>query len=132
MNKIVSSVLLAIVSICVVSCSKHEMAVVGDDGRKYIEMVFTGGATKTVLDGKSVLWQPGDALSVWDGVVNCHFTTSGSGESAIFSGQASEAESYFVLYPYSPMAEFVNAMAKTTLPSSSFNRASKFFPLLAV
>lgn len=117
MNKIVSSVLLTIVYICVVSCSKHEMAVVGDDGRKYIEMVFTGGTTKTVLDGKSVLWQPGDALSVWDGVVNCHFTTSASGVSAVFSGQAADADSYFVLYPYSPMAEFVNGMAKTILPS---------------
>ena len=128
MNKIVSSALLTLISICVVSCSKQEMAEGEVGGRKYIEMVFTGGATKTVLDGKSVLWQPGDALSVWDGVVNCHFTTSGSGESAIFSGQAADAESYFVLYPYSPMTEFVNAMAKTTLPSDQKACLSTFDP----
>lgn len=128
MNKIVSFVLSALAFIGVVSCSKQIFPDREEDGRKYIEMVFTGGATKSVLDGKTILWQPGDALSVWDGILNCQFTTSSSGERALFRGEAAEAESYFVLYPYSPLAEFVDGYAKTTLPTSQEAHLSTFDP----
>lgn len=128
MNKIVSSVLYGLAFICAISCTKQQIHQTDESARKYIEMVFTGGSTKTVLDGKSVLWQPGDALSIWDGYVNCHFTTSAAGESAVFTGQAADADSYFVLYPYSPMAEFVNDYAKTIIPSEQMACKSTFDP----
>ena len=52
-----------------------------------IEVTITADSgTKTILNGKSVLWENGDQVSVFDGVDNRQFTTDEDGGNAGFSG----------------------------------------------
>lgn len=74
-------------------------------------------AAKTALNGTSVVWKSTDALSVFYGSSNSRFTTTGSGTSASFTGDAPEMDSYFVLYPYDSRASVSDGVISTSLPS---------------
>lgn len=95
-----------------------------------VRISTSSASTRTVLDGKNVLWERGDEISVFDGISNCRFTTDGDGERAVFSGMAVDCESYLALYPYSPSAKFGELSVVTELPqvqnavSGSFARGA--------
>ncbi len=73
-------------------------------------------AVKTSLDDHSILWTAGDAISIFDGDGNRQFTTTGSGTSAEFSGEAmSTATEFYALYPYAASASLSSGAILTTL-----------------
>ena len=83
-----------------------------------IEVTITADSgTKTILNGKSVLWENGDQVSVFDGVDNRQFTTDEDGGNAGFSGTAVLGDSYVVLYPYNPSATITNSVIQTVFTS---------------
>lgn len=83
-----------------------------------IEVTITADSgTKTILNGKSVLWENGDQVSVFDGVDNRQFTTDEDGGNAGFSGTAVPGDSYVVLYPYNPSATITNSVIQTVFTS---------------
>ena len=106
------------------SCVKPE----GDNGLVVINVGSLD--VKSCLNGKSVEWQSGDELSVFDANGNNLFTTSQSGASVSFTGNADNSDSYMVLYPYSASASYDGTTIKTLLPSeqqivsNSFARGS--------
>ena len=94
------------------------------------EMKFTAGiSTKTVLDGSSVLWSQGDAMSVFDGSSNRQFTTSGSGAAAAFSGVAASASVYYALYPFDEANSFSAGVITSAVPPVQTAVAGGFAPL---
>lgn len=95
------------------SCSRQAL----DESAVMQSISASGLSTRTVLDGKKVLWESGDALSVFDGVSNCRFTTSDSGENAVFDGLAVDRDNYYVLYPYNSSATFSGTDITTELQS---------------
>lgn len=71
-----------------------------------IHMTFSASNTKTVLDADdNVLWEGNEHISIFDGSGNRDFYTEESGASAIFSGEAEAALTYYALYPYTSSAE---------------------------
>ena len=58
-------------------------------------------ASKAVLNGNAVEFEPGDKIGVWDGTGMNSFETSAGGAHASFSGTAASAESYILISPFS-------------------------------
>ena len=69
--------------------------------------------SKASLEGNNVVFSANDAISVFDGTSNNKFTTTESGGTVTFSGEAAEADRYLLLSPYNENA---------TLQSSSVVR----------
>ena len=102
------------------------------------EMVFRsysdpGAATRTGLDGdgKTVIWQENDAVSVFDKASgsNHRFSNSrGAGKVAFFSGLAPVDDYYYALYPYQADAviEDGGESIVATLPSVQTAVAGSF------
>ena len=93
-----------------VSCAKQE----DDNGLVVINVGSLD--VKSCLNGKTVEWQTGDELSVFDANANNLFTTSQSGTSVSFTGNADNSDSYMVLYPYSASASYDGVAIRTVLP----------------
>lgn len=125
--------MLAMVSVAIIACKKQPVGI--DDGTVTIAVSST--EVKTVLDGKNVLWEIGDEVSVFDGVANCRFVTTQSGSSVSFSGEAKDADSYAVLYPYSSSASY-DGCVHSVLPSEqslvcgSFDRNANMAAALTI
>lgn len=89
------------------SCTNEELpeASVGtNDNTNLVPMEFSvsGETNRTALQSdKSVHWESTDVISVLDGTNNNEFTTTDSGASATFKGEAAEVETYYAVYPYS-------------------------------
>lgn len=96
------------------------------------EKVFTAGmATKTELvSGNAVHWVAGDNISLFDGVANREFTTTDAGATAKFTGSASDAATYYALYPYQSGASFAEGVITATLPSAQNAVPGSFANLL--
>lgn len=89
------------------SCTNEELpeASVGtNDNTNLVPMEFSvsGETNRTALQSdKTVHWESTDVISVLDGTNNNEFTTTDSGASATFKGEAAEVETYYAVYPYS-------------------------------
>lgn len=86
-------------------------------------MVFHAGSealTRTSLaEGNAVVWEPGDAISLFDpSRINNKFTTEDGGPSADFAGEVSGQGAYYALYPYNVEAGISGSVISTVLPSS--------------
>ena len=96
---------------------------------QYMEFTAsTGTDTRTQLTSDNkVVWQAGDAISIFDGTGNRKFTTKDSGASAIFGGNAASASNYYALYPYMEEATLEsNVIKNVTLPSEQTAKAGSF------
>lgn len=108
---------VAVLAIPFVSCSKKQVSTIpaesGEPEVELVEMTFDSekediDATKLVIGGLTtndahVYWNPGDAISVFDGVGNQEFTRQESETSrvATFKGTAAAGKSaYYSLSPY--------------------------------
>ncbi len=100
----------------VMSCTKEafvETNPVKADA-ELVPMSFTVSCeTKAVLnEDLSVSFVPGDRISVFANGTNYEFTTEAGGASAIFSGLAPEADTYYALYPYMEDATIEDGVIK--------------------
>lgn len=123
MKKIVF-ILAAAMTVFAVSCNKEPNGG-GENGDKSKPVTKTISATlpsvKAALVGEIVLWEPGDAISVFDGKSNNKFTMeegSRSGGKASFTGKvAGDAEQLVAVYPYVSSASFANGKVTGSIPS---------------
>ncbi|MCR5575324.1 MAG: fimbrillin family protein [Bacteroidaceae bacterium] len=115
------------------SCSSEEFETPAtsqkDGGLKYMEFTASIGAdTRTLLtDDNNVVWVNGDAISIFDGTANRKFTTKDNGPSAVFGGEAKEANVYYALYPYQEGATIQGSLIKNvTIPVVQEAKAGSF------
>lgn len=93
----------AIACLCfaaMVSCQKENMVQTAGRLSFKVTTEVPGSESKAALSGTSVVFNAGDAISVFDGVSNNKFTTADGGATALFSGSAAEAERYVLVSPY--------------------------------
>ena len=134
-----------------VSCSKeiaepnvNPDAIVSDG----VQMIFhatTDGGTRTQLDGKHVLWSPGDAISVFYGSQNHEFAATNTEPAATvdFSGEISAAHAadgagskVFAAYPYDRSNACDGETVTVAIPFIQYPEPGSFdpsaFPSVAV
>ena len=130
-----------------VSCSSENGEIVADNETNKL-MTFTatqeGDAvnTKTALssDGKTIIWQTNDKISIFDGKGNQAFElkTGAGTNSATFEGTASEAKTYTAIYPYQQNATLslsdgkVTKVTNVTLPATQKAIEGGFDPTAAL
>lgn len=132
-----------------VSCSSENDEIVADNETNKL-MSFTatqeGDAvnTKTALssDGKTIQWEEGDKISIFDGKGNQAFElkTGAGTNSATFEGKASEAKTYTAIYPYQQNATLsvgeatlsVGEVTNVTLPATQKAIEGGFDPTAAL
>ena len=128
MKKHIQSWLLVAAILTFVSCSSENDEIVADNETNKL-MTFTatqeGDAvnTKTALssDGKTIHWEEGDKISIFDGNENHSFAlkTGAGTNSATFEGTASEAVTYTAIYPYQQNATLSGGeVTNVTLPAT--------------
>ena len=102
---------------------------VTQSGLQYMEFTASAGTdTRTQLTSDNkVVWQAGDAISIFEGTGNRKFTTRDSGENVVFGGNAANASTYYALYPYQESARLTgNVIKNVTLPSEQTAKAGSF------
>ena len=87
--------------------------------------------TRTSLNGTSVTFSKGEAISIYDGTSNRKYTADGSGSSVTFSGSVSAtATEFYALTPYSSSTTFKKSGATVTayskLPSTQEATSGSF------
>lgn len=55
---------------------------------------------KNVLGGTDISWSEGDKIGIWDGEALCVFTAVKQDGKFVFTGTASEADTYWAVYPW--------------------------------
>ena len=139
--------LLVAAILTLVSCSSENGEIVADNETNKL-MTFTatqeGDAvnTKTALssDGKTIHWEEGDKISIFDGKGNQAFAlkTGAGTNSATFEGTASEAKTYTAIYPYQQNATLslsdgnVTNVTNVTLPATQKAIEGGFDPTAAL
>lgn len=98
------------------SCVKSETESFTADKLNDMEF-YAGCVSKTILDGNSVLWQCGDAVSIFDGTYNNKFITDTDGNGAVFSGKARAAETYYAVYPYNADFSLNSGKIRAVIPT---------------
>ena len=142
MKKHIQSWLLVAAILTFVSCSSENGEIVADNETNKL-MTFTatqeGDAvnTKTALssDGKTIHWEEGDKISIFDGEENHSFAlkTGAGTNSATFEGTASEAKTYTAIYPYQQNATLsVGEVTNVTLPATQKAIEGGFDPTAAL
>lgn len=101
-------IILAIVA-AALSCAKESSVKEAAEKTKnvnLVEMTFTvAPETKAVLQNdRSVVFAPGDKISIFANGTNYEFSTAEGGATATFTGTGEEATTYYALYPYSASA----------------------------
>lgn len=100
---------LAAMALMMGACGDDDILNGGSENGEQVELVpMTFKAemaqTRTELSGTMVNWKQGDVISILnlgeDAQQNCQFTTQDNGSSAIFTGEAPEADAYLAVYPY--------------------------------
>ena len=111
--KTIKSFIMITAAIAAISCTKEINPETVSGSVNLQPMKFQASSaeeiatTKAALDGKSIVWNSGDAISIFDGTNNNRFETSGSGSSVVFEGEAdANASGYYALYPYQKGAVF--------------------------
>ena len=142
MKKHIQSWLLVAAILTLVSCSSENDEIVADNETNKL-MTFTatqeGDAvnTKTALssDGKTIQWEEGDKISIFDGKGNQAFAlkTGAGTNSATFEGTASEAKTYTAIYPYQQNATLSDGkVTNVTLPATQKAIEGGFDPTAAL
>ena len=146
--KTIKSIIMISAAIAAVSCAKeiNPDVVIENESVSLQTMTFSAVAeediqSKAALEGRSIVWKSGDAISVFDGTGNRKFETSDSGVSASFTGEAdANANGYYAMYPYQEGATFhkeetqLNSSVTTanyisaTVPSVQTATAGSFDP----
>ena len=120
-------IIIAVASILAFSgCSN-----INDNQNTPQEMTFTAGFSDGVQtraslydNMKKVKFDAEDKISILDGVNNNEFTTMGGGASALFSGTATPATTYYAIYPYqaglSFDGTFIKKLSIPTIQSFTF------------
>lgn len=95
-------------------------------------MSFSAGSnamTFSILtEGNKILWESGDAISLFDPTgQNNEFTTAQGGAAVTFTGKATEADgNYYALYPYDKDATISGTLISTTLSGVQEPRTGSF------
>lgn len=142
MKKHIQTWLLVAAILTFVSCSSENGEIVADNETNIL-MTFTatqeGDAvnTKTALssDGKTIIWQTNDKISIFDGKGNQAFAlkTGAGTNSATFEGTASEAVTYTAIYPYQQNATLSDGkVTNVTLPATQKAIEGGFDPTAAL
>ena len=142
MKKHIQTWLLVAAILTLVSCSSENGEIVADNETNKL-MTFTatqeGDAvnTKTALssDGKTIQWEEGDKISIFDGKGNQAFElkTGAGTNSATFEGKASEAKTYTAIYPYQQNATLSDGIVtNVTLPATQKAIEGGFDPTAAL
>lgn len=129
MKQITAILYLAVLTAMVSACSEDELADNTQPSGK-VPMEFyanTDASTRTELTTENaVYWEANDAISLFD-PTNNQFSTTQSGQSVTFTGEATPAEgTYYALYPYDANAQIEGTTITTTLPAEQDARAGSF------
>lgn len=131
MKQIKAILYLAVLTAMVSACSEDELADNTQPSGK-VPMEFyanTDASTRTELTtGNAVYWEANDAISLFDPTgANNQFSTTQSGPSVTFTGEATPAEgTYYAFYPYDANAQIKGTTITTTLPAEQMARAGSF------
>ncbi|MBR5704180.1 MAG: hypothetical protein IKX45_08025 [Bacteroidales bacterium] len=115
-----------------VSCTeKEELAPAGNEK---VLREFSTVLTKTTLhtDGRTVYWEEGDAISIFDGVGNNKFDITGydngsPSASATFSGSVDGgATEFYAVYPYAAGNTLAGSTVTATVPAAQTLKAGSF------
>lgn len=125
----------AVALVSAASCTKEIVNESNDQAivSELYPMTFTADSQQTkaeLSDGKTILWQSGDQINVFDATENVYdpFTTSESGASVTFEGMAGKSEGYYALYPYQAEAAMTDGTITATFPSEQTAVAGSFDP----
>lgn len=125
----------AVAVVSAASCTKEIVNESNDQAivSELYPMTFTADSQQTkaeLSDGKTILWQSGDQINVFDATENVYdpFTTSESGASVTFEGMAGKSEGYYALYPYQAEAAMTDGTITATFPSEQTAVAGSFDP----
>jgi len=131
MKQIKAILYLAVLTAMVSACSEDELADNTQPSGK-VPMEFyanTDASTRTILTtDNAVHWEANDTISLFDPTgANNQFSTTQSGPSVTFTGEAIPAEgTYYALYPYDTNAQIKGTTITTTLPAEQMARAGSF------
>lgn len=131
MKQVTAILYLAVLTAMVSACSEDELADNTQPSGK-VPMEFyanTDASTRTELTtGNAVYWEANDTISLFDPTgANNQFSTTQSGPSVTFTGEAIPAEgTYYALYPYDTNAQIKGTTITTTLPAEQMARAGSF------
>lgn len=131
MKQIKAILYLAVLTAMVSACSEDELADNTQPSGK-VPMEFyanTDASTRTELTTENaVYWEANDAISLFDPTgTNNQFSTTQSGPSVTFTGEATPAEgTYYALYPYDANAQIGGTTITTTLPAEQMAREGSF------
>ena len=119
MKNIFKTTLLLISAALTVSCMDEIDNPVSDNPQEgnLVEMTFTasfGEETRTVLDGKDVLWLPDDEIAINGQRFTTDIETPGS--IASFRGEVEITGLYYALYPYSMYKTYEDGIYTIELP----------------
>ncbi len=119
------------------SCSIENINETPVSGIQTIKMEFSAETpapnTKTSIDpsaDNAVYWTKDDAISVFPiGGGNYKFVLEdeGGSSSGTFAGEATEADTYYALYPYNASASLSGNTITSTLPSTQYSTADGTF-----
>lgn len=131
MKQIKAIFYLAVLTAMVSACSEDKLADNTQPSGK-VPMEFyanTDASTRTELTtGNAVHWEANDAISLFAPIgANNQFSTTQSGPSVTFTGEAIPAEgTYYALYPYDTNAQIEGTTITTTLPAEQDAREGSF------
>lgn len=131
MKQITAILYLAVLTAMVSACSEDKLADNTQPSGK-VPMEFyanTDASTRTELTTENaVYWEANDAISLFDPTgTNNQFSTTQSGPSVTFTGEATPAEgTYYALYPYDANAQIGGTTITTTLPAEQMAREGSF------
>ena len=131
MKQITAILYLAVLTAMVSACSEDELADNTQPSGK-VPMEFyanTDVSTRTELTtDNAVHWEANDAISLFNPTgTNNQFSTTQSGPSVTFTGEATPAEgTYYALYPYDANAQIEGTIITTTLPAEQDAREGSF------
>ena len=135
-----SRCLLLVCLLSIVSCA-IDQPVTQSEPQAVPITISMESLTKTHLDGKSIIWDKGDQVSVVQAfeplgirvadhiiVANNQFVTEGEGPKVDFNGIAVPGGGITVLYPYNPDASISNSQIYTTVPVNQKATVGTFAP----
>ena len=146
MKKIFKTLPLALIVMSIYSCTSDDETVQDVNDNSSVVTTFTctqendGTTTKAAMgpEGKTILWESGDAISIFDGDGNKQFTLNAGSDgqkSGSFTGKCYESESYVAVYPYTEGATLSDdrkSVSNIVLPDEQEAVAGGFDPKAAL
>ncbi|MCI7002518.1 MAG: fimbrillin family protein, partial [Prevotella sp.] len=146
MKKIFKTLPLALIVMSIYSCTSDDETVQDVNDNSSVVTTFTctqeneGTTTKAAMgpEGKTILWESGDAISIFDGDGNNQFTLkaeSNGQKSGSFTGKCYKSESYVAVYPYTEGATLSHdrkSVSNIVLPDEQEAVAGGFDPKAAL